>query len=440
MQHGPLNEVGWSLTAPAGPGTPQLDGDVTVDVAIVGGGYTGLSTALHLAQRGVSVALVEAGEIGQCASGRNGGHCTSTFHYRAGLSLPNVRAKFGDRAEALIAYWTGLTGLVFGLIDRYAIDCDAVRAPCLHAAHAPSRLAQLEQFAADYAALGKESRALSRAEIAALTGSPRFYGGWLYGDAGHVNPLAYARGLARAALQEGAQIFTRSPATGLEQDGHRWRVRTARGSLRAERLVLATGATTQGLWPRLGRTFGAMELVVGITRPLPAETRATVLPGNNTLIDTFPEPFGIKYDRDGRLVVMVLNTAGRGRNRDTALKLFDQQLRWFWPQIGAVDWEPHFWRCAIDIRPDLMPRLFDLGDGAVSALGFSGRGIPTATGMGTQLAAYVSGTAQDDLAVPVQGPDYVPPFMRQTLGLLTPHWRRKELRALRAAGIEAGPR
>jgi glycine/D-amino acid oxidase-like deaminating enzyme len=440
MQHGPLTEVGWSLTAPAGPDTPTLDGDVTVDVAIVGGGYTGLSTALHLAQRGVSVALVEADEIGQCASGRNGGHCTSTFHYRAGLSLPNVRAKFGDRADALISYWTGLTGLVFGLIDRYQIDCDAVRAPCLHAAHAPSRVAQLEQVAADYAALGKESRVLSQAEITEMTGSPRFYGGWLYGDAGHVNPLAYARGLARAALQEGAKIFTRSPATRLEQDGHRWRVQTARGSLRAERLVLATGATTQGLWPRLDRSFGAMELVVGMTTPLPDAVRRGLLPGNNTLIDTFPEPFGIKYDRDGRLAVMVLNTGGRGRNRDTALRLFDQQLRWFWPEIGPVSWEPHFWRCAIDIRPDLMPRLFDLGDGAVSALGFSGRGIPTATGMGTQLAAYVSGTAQDDLAVPVQGQDYVPPFMRQTLNLLTPYWRRKEIRAMRRDGLVAGPR
>ena len=115
-------------------------------------------------------------------------------------------------------------------------------------------------------------------------------------------------------------------------------------------------------------------------------------------------------------------------------------MRWFWPEIGPVSWEPHFWRCAIDIRPDLMPRLFDLGDGAVSALGFSGRGIPTATGMGTQLAAYVSGTAQDELAVPVQGQDYVPPFMRQTLNLLTPYWRRKEIRAMRRDGLVAGPR
>lgn len=439
MHHGPLAEVGWSLTAPPAPATPPLDGDVSADVAIIGGGYTGLSTALHLAQRGISVALVEAGEIGQCASGRNGGHCTSTFHYRAGLSLPAVRARFGDRAPRLINYWTGLTGLVFGLIDQYGIDCDAVRAPCLHAAHAPNRVGQLAQFADDYAALGKESRALSREEIAELTGSPRYHGGWLYGDAGHVNPLAYARGLARAAQQEGARLYTHSPATGLARTGGQWTVQTARGRLRAEKLVLATGAVTQGLWPRLQRTFGAMELIVAITRPLPDDVRRRVLPGNNTLIDTFPEPFGIKYDRDGRLVVMVLNTSGRGR-RDRALALFGQQLRWFWPQIGALEWEPHVWRCAIDIRPDLMPRLFDLGDGAVSALGFSGRGIPTATGMGTQLAAYVSGTAQDDLAVPVQAPDFVPPFMRQTLAWLTPYWRRKELRALKRAGIEAGPR
>ena len=245
----------WTATAPPAPATDRLEGEVKAPIAIVGAGYMGLATALYLARAGIQAVVLEAEEVGFGASGRNGGHCTPTFHFRADHSLAAIRAQYGARAERLIALQTSAAERVFGLIADYGIACEAVRVGCLHAAHRPGAMRLLEAKHADYAALGRPCRLIDKSETARLTGSERFHGGWLYEDAGHLNPLAYARGLAAAALKEGARIFTRSPVAKIVRSGSNWRLATPSGAVTAERVVIATGAYSGAAWPPLKRAY-----------------------------------------------------------------------------------------------------------------------------------------------------------------------------------------
>lgn len=425
----------WAATAPPAPVTGRLEGEVTAPIAIVGAGYTGLATALYLARAGIKAVVVEAEDVGFGASGRNGGHCTPTFHFRADHSLATIRAQYGARAAPLIALQTGAAERVFGLIAQYNIDCEAVRVGCLHAAHRPGAMRLLEAKHADYAALGRPCRLVDKAEMQTLTGANVFHGGWLYEDAGHLNPLGYARGLAAAALQEGARIFTRSPVAKIVRTGSNWRVTTPSGAVTAERVVIATGAYSGAAWPRLERAYAGIAIASAATAPLDAAARAAILPGNHHLVDTRPEPFGIKYDGHGRLTTAVVVSGRRGADRGYTERLLTERLQWTWPQIGAVRWQ-HYWLCTIDVRPELLPRLFEVAPGVLGIVGFSGRGVPTATALGSVVADYLGGASEHALPIPIEPLRPVPRLTKLAARVMMPYFRFKDRRAIRRDGLE----
>ncbi len=437
MTTGDLAETMWSATATPAPATDSLDTDITVSVAIVGAGYTGLSTALHLAQRGIEAVVLEAHDIGSGGSGRNGGHLTPTFHFRPEFSLTNLKKRLGDETAArLIDLQTGAADLIFGLVDKYGIDCELERVGCIHAAHTPSMMPALAAKHADYQSLGRPMQLLDRNQTATLTGSDKFHGAWVYENAGHLQPLSYARGLARAALKEGARIFTHSPVNRLERSGTKWRLTTPQGTVTADFVVLATGAYSSALWPPLKRTYAHFRLGCAATAPLSAEIRRAVLPQNNHLVDTRRDTFALKFDAAGRLVT-AFNVSGlRGMSRHNMAALVARRYSWVWPQLASAKWD-FFWTGAIDLRADLFPRLFELGPGLVTAIGFSGRGIPTGTAMGSVLADYLSGTPKEALAAPLEQPSNVPPLMRLVARMMIPRFRRQDAQAMRDDGLEA---
>lgn len=431
-----LSETLWVQTACAAPETPALDSDLDVSVVVVGGGYTGLSTALHLAQAGVEVAVLEAREIGHGGSGRNSGHCTPTFHFRPDFSLANLKKRLGEeRAGRLIELQTGGAEQVFGLIEKYAIDCDPVRAGCLHAAHTPSTMAVLEQKHAEYQTLSKPMRLLDAAAIAQATGSDKFHGGWLYEDAGNVQPLSYARGLAAAALQEGARVFTDSPVVSIKKSGARWRLATARGSVTADQVVIATGAYSDALWPGLRRTYAPFTLATAATEPLSEDLRRSILPDGNHLVDTRRDTFAVKYDAQGRLVSTFNVSGRRARDPEYMKRVVAGRFRWAWPQLGDVRWQ-FYWPGTIDLRPDLFPRLFELAPGVVTAIGFSGRGVPTGTALGSVLADFLTGTPREELRAPLEAPSKVPPLMSLIAPRMVPYFRHLDAKAMRADGLK----
>jgi glycine/D-amino acid oxidase-like deaminating enzyme len=422
----------WFATAAAAPDTVAIEGQVRADVCIIGGGYTGLSSALHLAEKGVSVALLEAKQIGYGGSGRNAGHCTPTFHV---YEIPRIRQMLGEPyASRLIAQQTNAANLVFDIIQRHRIDCEAVQNGYVQPAHAPAMLPKLEARCRTYQEIGKAARMLDRDETRRLTGSPRYFGAWFHPEGGHLNPLGYARGLARAALSQGARIYTDSPASAVVADGTRWRVEAPRGSVVADKVICGTGAYTSDYWPGLQNSFTILSVACLATRPLSDNLRKSIAPENHTVVESRGDPAIYKLDKDGRLVTSVFVEGRRGSDLQYTQDLVATRLKWLLPQIESVEWE-FYWYGDLDMQPRTIPRLYGLAPGIVASLGYSGRGVPTATMMGTVLAEWAMGSRPEDLALPIEPLQGAPFYMKIAPRILLPYFRFRDQWMVRRAGV-----
>ncbi|MCB9947209.1 MAG: FAD-binding oxidoreductase [Rhodospirillaceae bacterium] len=436
MGHAPLEDSLWYATAAPAPATHPIDGQVQADVCVVGAGYTGLSTALHLAEKGVNVAVLEAQQAGFGGSGRNAGHCTPTFHY---YSIPKVRQMLGETfGPRIIERQTNGTNIAFDIIRRYGIDCEGVQTGYVQPAHAPSMLKKLEAKCRTYQEVGKAARMLDRAETERLTGSPRYFGAWFHPEGGHLNPLGYSRGLARAAMSQGARIFTDSPVTAIKPEGSRWRVETPSGSVVADKVVCGTGAYTSDFWPGLRQTFTILTVACLATEPLSDNLRKSIAPENNTVVESRSDPAIYKFDKDGRLVTSVFVEGRRGGDPAHTKTMVEARLKWILPQLGDVTWQ-YYWYGDLDMQPRTIPRLYDLAPGVIASLGYSGRGVPTGTMMGTVLADWAMGVPAKDLALPLEPLKPVPFYMHVAPRALLPYYRFRDQRIARRDGVRPPP-
>src|SRR5579883_3450182 len=223
--------------SPAAAPMPMLEGAISADVAIIGGGITGLSAALHLAESGARVALLEAHEAGWGASGRNGGQVNPGLKHDPDV----VERDFGAELGARMNRFAGeAPARVFALVRRYGIECDARQGGTLRAALDDAGRVQLERTMAQLRARGIPAELLDRTAVAAVTGTDRYAAALLDHRGGDLNPLAYCRGLARAALARGARLHGATRALALERGGAAgapWRVRCARGTVEAAHIV-----------------------------------------------------------------------------------------------------------------------------------------------------------------------------------------------------------
>ncbi len=389
----------WAAAAPASPPTGRLEGGKDVDVAVVGGGFSGLSTALHLAEAGVSCAVVEAGEIGSGASGRNNGQVIPTMS-RADPSA--MVAKFGqERGQRFAGLVRDSAQTVFDLVRRHGIDCAAEQSGWVQPAHTPGRVAKLaERRFKEWQALGAPVELLDRQQTASLLGSDAYCGAWLNRSGGHINPLAFARGLARAAIGKGAAVFTDSPARSIGPlpDGG-WQVRTPAGALRAGRVVIATNAYSDDLWPGLKREVVPVFSFQMATQPLSDNVRKSLLPGRQAMSDTRGDLHFCRYTHDHRLVTGA-PLLWRG-DLDRRLRAHvAARLQGLFPQLGTVTFD-HLWCGYVGMTADYFPRLHELAPGVATWIGCNGRGVALATAMGPELARWASGRASlDELALP----------------------------------------
>ena len=431
IKDAPIEPSLWYATAAPAPSTEPLQERVNADVCVIGGGYTGLSSALHLAEQNVDVAVVEAKEIGNGGSGRNAGHCTPTFHF---YEIPTIRKMLGEPfASRLISRQTNAANLVFEIIRRYEIDCEGVQTGYVQAAHAPGVLAKMERRCGYYQSVGKAARMLGRDEAIRLTGSPRYHGGWFHPEGGHLNPLGYSRGLARAAMSRGARVFTRSPVTGIVPEGTRWRVETAKGAVLADKVICGTGAYTTGFWPGLQESFSELGVAVMATQPIGDNLRKIIAPENNTVVDSRGDTMIYKYNREGRLVTSAFVEGRRGGDVAYTKALMRDKLQWLLPDLPEVDWQ-YYWLGALDMQPKTIPRLFDLAPGVVASLGYSGRGVPTGTMMGTVLSEWAMGAKPADLALPLEPLRRAPFYMAFAPRLFLSWYRFRDQRLARAGG------
>jgi glycine/D-amino acid oxidase-like deaminating enzyme len=339
------------------------------------------------------------------------GHCTPTLHY---WPFSKLQKMYGlEYATRIIRMQTQAAKQVFSLIENYQINCEAVCNGILRLAASPKHLKSLEKQKDFYQEHGLPGRMLTPDEARDLSGSSRFHGGWLMEGAGHLNPLGYARGLARAALSQGAKIFIRSPVNGLKKDGSQWNLQTAEGSVTANKVLLATGAYTIGPpWPGLDKAFDSVPIVGLATDPVDPALREQVLKGDHSLVDTHGDPILYKWTRDNRLVTTAFFSGAMGRDPEKTRDYMTRKTQWVFPQLGSLNWTC-YWYGNLDAQYRTIPRVFRLDDNVYSCLGFSGRGVPTATAMGSVLADLLAGADETELSVPVE------PFRRVLPGLST---------------------
>lgn len=433
----PFDASLWFATAEPAPETQPLRGDARADVCIVGGGLTGLTTALELARAGVSVVVLEREQVGFGGSGRNAGHCTPTFtHY--GLDALH-RMLGAPWAARLIQRQTRANDRAAAYIRDYQIACDWVQQGYVMGALRPGQIPALHEKARSYNAVGAQTRVLDRDEVAQITGSPRFYGGWLHKEAGHLHPLSYARGLARAALAEGARIHTGSAVTACNPKGGAWQVSTAGGHVIADKVIFATGAYTVGGWPKLEQSFRIQRVLVAATQPLSPEIRATVLPQNTTIHDGRGDIYVYKWDGHGRIVASMFPMGPRGRDMDYTRRLMAARLRWLHPQITKdIRWD-YLWFGELDMQSRTVPRLYGLAPGVVALTGLSGRGVPTGTMLGGILADWAHGTAEPDLDLRLEPLHRAPLWMAAGPALKLRQMRLHDNIATRLSGAPLPP-
>jgi glycine/D-amino acid oxidase-like deaminating enzyme len=386
----------WSATAAPGPTLEQLAGDVRAQVAVIGAGYTGLSAALHLGCAGRDVVVLEAVDVGDRASGLNGGQVIPGVKH----DPDTVEELFGPIAGPRIVD-TVASGpdVVFEVIRKYEIACGATRTGWIQPATSAAALDAIAVRAEQWRRRGADVELLSGPQTARLTGSQRYSGGWIDRRGGTVQPLSYVRGLARAAATVGARIFSRSPATGLERTGREWCIRTPHGSVTSSTVILATDAYTDRLVDPLRRTLIPVPSFQVATEPIPEDLRQSILPGGQSASDTWHLLRYFRVDAAGRLIM-----GSRGTFADVpvavAARHHYRAVREIFPQLAGIRYEFH-WGGLVGMTRDHLPHLHEVAPGLLAGLGYNGRGVAMATVMGRILANWACGAPATELGFPV---------------------------------------
>lgn len=371
-----------------------FEADASVDLAIVGGGFTGNAAALEAARRGASVCLLEAETLGHGGSGRNVGLVN------AGLWLPpeTVIAQMGEGpGRELVATLAEAPARVFDLIAREGIDCEAVRQGTLHLAHAAAGLRDLQKRHRQGLRFGAPLQLLDAAETARRTGSSRFHGALFDPRAGTVQPLSYCRGLARAAGAAGARLHDRSPVTRITRGADGWEIAANGRRLRARALLVATNAYHLGIATPFQPRFVAVSYCQFATAPLPAAQRARILAGGEGCWDTALVMSSFRMDAAGRLIVGGMgNSDGPGAVIHAGWAR--RKLRQLFPDLAGQPFE-HGWCGRIAMTSDHVPKIVAFGPQALACFGYSGRGIGPGTVFGTQAAIALLENRTDGLPV-----------------------------------------
>ncbi|MEP3637409.1 MAG: FAD-binding oxidoreductase [Paracoccaceae bacterium] len=386
----------WDASAKEQDYQAPMTADNIVDVAIVGGGFTGLSTALHCTGKGLSAHVLEAEKIGFGGSGRNCGLVN------AALWLPpqKVREKLGQTyGPRFIKRFGSGPDYVFSLIEKHQIRCEVTRTGTIHAAHGPSGFVDLQERHKEWQRLGEPVDLFNREEIADMIGTDHFHGGLVDNRCGTINPMGYCRGLARVAIAAGAQISTGVRATKLIRDGDLWKVETNEGVATAKAVVLGTNAYTDDLWPDLNRVFTKINYFQLAAKPLGPEADH-ILPDKQGLWDTGQIMFNIRRDAFNRLLVGSMGKVIGSKDRGLSHRWAQKQIARIFPTLGQVAFD-EAWTGQIAMTPDHLPRIYELETNLFTPIGYNGRGITTGTMFGETMAGLLTGVDRSDLPLPM---------------------------------------
>lgn len=383
------------------PTYDALDGSIAVDVAIIGGGFTGLQAAYNLAQRGVSTVLIEASRLGDGASGRNGGQFGSGQRAWPDELEPELGY---ERSRALFDMAENAKRYLLDFAETHGIDMDYLPGQ-MNVAHKPGhaddyrRIADLLATRYDYPHVSF----MDRAETSERLGSTRYHYGVRDAGTGHIHPLKLLIGLARVAAQAGARICEMTPAKSLTQAAGKTLIETPRGTITADRVLLGTNAYIGNLEKQTASHVMPIRSFIGASVPL--DRFPEILPGSEAVADS---RFVVRYfrkSRDGRLLFGGREAYTADSPRDMS-KHIRRQIAEIYPALKDIE-ITHAWGGSVGITLPRKPFVREVMPGVTSIAGYSGHGVMLSNYSGKMYADMVAGnTSELDLFKELK----IPPF------------------------------
>ena len=389
----------WHDTAPrfAGQSAVPLEGHY--DVAVIGGGFTGLGAARQLAKAGAKVVVLEANTVGSGASGRNGGHLNNGIAH----SFIAAKAELGvERAKALYRAFDDAVDTVERIVAEEAIDCNFRRAGKLKLASKPGHFDGIARnFEAVHREIDPDTALLTASDLKAEIGSASFHGAMLSKKSAIMHMGRYVVGLAEAAVRHGAMIYENAAVTDRRINGNKHELTTVRGKLTADNVLLATGAYTPGIFGYFRRRIVPVGSFIIATRPLTEVEVAATMPGNRTCVTSLNIGNYFRLAPDNRLIF-----GGRARFSATSDQQSDAKsgeilragLAEIFPHLAKIEID-YCWGGLVDMTKDRFPRAGYV-DGLWYAMGYSGHGAQMATHMGMIIADAILGKADRN---PIKG-------------------------------------
>ena len=391
MHRGLHPESAWRKTAVSAARFPTLAGDAQTDVAIIGAGLTGLSTARDLLARGIACMVLEARDVAWGASGRTGGFAVP--RYKKNFSA--IAKQHGEEiAKALHSKILHAVDSVAETVETFSLSCGFQRNGHLTPAHSQTALAGLRS---DVEWLARSTgdrvpRVLSREETKAAIGTEAYHGAYFDPRGACMNSYDYCRALAAALSSRGVPVMVGAEVRSITSDGGRWRLETPTGVVWARRVVLATNAYTQPLFPGndLHKRIIPVSSSVIATRPLTLNEKKTVLPSGLPVTDTKRVLNYYRMLPNGQFLF-----GGRGditgrRNDPASYSGLETQLARIFPQIAEIDITER-WSGMVAVTLDDFPHIGTTGDGIYYAMGYGGRGVALTSLLGRLMAAWLGG-------------------------------------------------
>lgn len=380
----------WLDTAPVAPLGDDGPVEGRVDVAVVGGGFTGLSAALALARRGAAVALLDAGRIGGGASGRNGGQVNTGV----AQDFAALVAQLGiERARRCYLAYAAAVDTVERVIREESIDCDYVASGKLKLAAKPQHYEHLEKTAElIHRVVDPNIELIDAAHIGNEVQSDRFYGGLLQRHGGQMHMGRFAAGLAQAARRHGARLYEQAAVSSIVKGGmDGYRVVSARGEVTATHVLLATGPSKHGPFAWYRRRLAPIGSFIIVTEPLGADVAARIFPQRRAYTTTRLMHNYFRVTADTRLVFggRARFTASEQPSDEKSGRILQRSLAELFPQLAKVRID-YCWGGLVDMTADRLPRAGQ-HDGIYFSLGYSGHGTQMSTHMGQVMADVIDG-------------------------------------------------
>lgn len=387
----------WRATAKQTLKMPELTDDAVCDVLVVGAGFTGLSAALELAERGTDVIVVDAVDVGWGASGRNGGQVNPMLPVEDPEKLREaVGAPYFERLAEISL---GSADTLFELIDRYEIDCEPRRNGWLRVNHCAAARTRAEQAAQAWNKFGADFEFLEGDEVVKLTGSPTYRSAVFSKKGGAVQPLDLVNGLAQAALGAGAKLFANAPVDRLSKDGDQWTAHSGQRRVHARAVIGATNGYSDRLFPGLSDSIAVFSPIQIATDPLEEAVLAPVLPGGHTLSDTRRLIMYARREPDNRFVFGGIGYPNLlGRTGGYRWLLHD--VKKIFPSLRHTGFK-YKWGGKIALTTDQIPHLHEPDRGLAVGLGYNGRGVAMSVIMGKVLADRILGAEPHTLPFPI---------------------------------------